>query len=60
MNEQLKAKMDEYFEYFGDSYPLYQVEQLDVSEHILHIDLCIANSKDVYEMGYVTEIDGEY
>lgn len=60
MNEKLEKKMDEYFNHFGDSYPMFQVENLSVSEHINHIDNCIKSNKDVYEMGYVNEIDGDY
>ena len=60
MEEKLDAKLGEYAERFDDGFPMYQLGRgRDESEIIELIDRCLNAGKDAYELGFVTDDDGE-
>lgn len=54
-NEKLEEKMIAYVEAFGDSFPTIPLAWSRSDEELIDIiDECLEQSKDVYELGYVT------
>ena len=55
MNEELNKWMDEYLDTFGEGFPTYQIMRGRTDEEgIAIIKRCLAEKKDVYELGIVT------
>lgn len=52
MSNELRNKMEEYFEFFKDSFPLMELNLNSDEKMIEIIDNCIKEEKDVYDMGY--------
>ncbi len=59
MSEQLLNALNRYYDTFNDSFPMTAMSGYEESEAIEIIDKCIAEKKDVYDLGYLSE-DGTY
>ena len=51
-----EKKLDEYFEAFGEGFPMYQLGRLRTEDEIIElIDTCLKEGKDAYDMGWIDE-----
>lgn len=59
MSEQVLNALNRYYNTFDDSFPMAAMSGYEESEVIKIIDRCIAEKKDVYDLGYLSA-DGTY
>lgn len=53
--DELEAKLKEYEELFGESFPTFNFTHLSFKEMGKIIDHCLEEGKDAYELGYASE-----
>lgn len=54
MSEQVLNALNRYYDTFDDSFPMAAISGVVESEIIEIIDRCIAEKKDVYDLGYLS------
>lgn len=58
MNEALEAALKRYMDTFDDSFPSFQLMNGRTDDEVIKmIDECIAENKDVYDMGFLKDDD---
>ena len=54
MSEQILKALDRYYNTFDDSFPMAAMSGVGENDVIEMIDKCIAQRKDVYDLGYLS------
>lgn len=54
MSEQILKALDRYYNAFDDSFPMAAMSGVGENDVIEMIDKCIAQRKDVYDLGYLS------